>query len=62
MAIDNFVVNKRTWSNDYIKYIIQYLIQGITVLVVTVPEGLPLAVALALAFAVKVNKTQLYYF
>jgi Ca2+ transporting ATPase len=56
MAIDQFVTVKNTWSNDYFKYIIQYLIQGITVLVVTVPEGLPLAVALALAFAVKVSE------
>ena len=28
MAIDQFVISKNTWSNDYFKYIIQYLIQG----------------------------------
>jgi P-type E1-E2 ATPase len=35
------------WQTD----IIQYLITAITVLAVAVPEGLPLAVTLALAFS-----------
>lgn len=56
LGIDEFVVKKSVWSNGYFKYLISYLINGITVLVVTVPEGLPLAVALSLAFAVKVRK------
>ena len=55
MAIEEFAVNKKTWSNIYVKYIISYLIQAITVIVVAVPEGLPLAVTLALAFAVRVS-------
>lgn len=37
--------------NDPIEDIIQYLITAITVLAVAVPEGLPLAVTLALAFS-----------
>ena len=38
---------------------ISYMIQAITVIVVAVPEGLPLAVTLALAFAVqKMTKYQ----
>jgi P-type Ca2+ transporter type 2B len=56
MAIEEFLIKKRHWTNAYIKYIIAYLIQGITVIVVAVPEGLPLAVTLALAFAVRVSK------
>ena len=55
LAIEEFAVHKRAWSNVYIKYIISYLIQAITVIVVAVPEGLPLAVTLALAFAVRVS-------
>lgn len=42
------------WSNQYWRRIIRYLITGITVLVVAVPEGLPLAVTISLAYAVKV--------
>ena len=53
MAIAEFAIKKNEWSNLYIKYIISYLIQAITVIVVAVPEGLPLAVTLALAFAVR---------
>lgn len=54
MSIDEFAIKKNSWSNVYIKHIISYLIQAITVIVVAVPEGLPLAVTLALAFAVRV--------
>ena len=53
LAIVQFAINKNAWSNAYIKDIIFYLTQAITVVVVTVPEGLPLAVTLSLAFAVR---------
>ncbi|KAL7670422.1 hypothetical protein ACOME3_005358 [Neoechinorhynchus agilis] len=48
-----YVIQKQPWNNNHIRYIIDSFVQGITVIVVAVPEGLPLAVALALAFAVK---------
>jgi magnesium-transporting ATPase (P-type) len=54
MCIVEFGIKKKAWSNAYIKFVINYLIQAITVVVVAVPEGLPLAVTLALAFAVRV--------
>jgi magnesium-transporting ATPase (P-type) len=55
MSIEEFGIKKNKWSDQYIKYILAYLINAITVIVVAVPEGLPLAVTLALAFAVKVG-------
>ncbi len=55
MFIEELLIKGRPWSNKYIKFIISFLIQGITVIVVAVPEGLPLAVTLALAFAVRVS-------
>lgn len=55
MSVDEFVIKKHIWSNSYIKYIISYLIQAVTVIVVAVPEGLPLAVTLSLAYAVRVR-------
>jgi P-type Ca2+ transporter type 2B len=45
------------WSNRYWSRFVRYLITGITVLVVAVPEGLPLAVTISLAYAVKVSCT-----
>lgn len=55
MSIIEFAIKKKQWTNAYINYIFSYLIQSITVIVVAVPEGLPLAVTIALAYAVKVN-------
>lgn len=55
MAIDEFLIKKQTWNNTYIKFLISFLIQAVTVIVVAVPEGLPLAVTLSLAFAVRVK-------
>jgi len=54
LLIEELGIKKKAWTNTYVKYIIDYLIQAITVIVVAVPEGLPLAVTLALAFAVQV--------
>jgi magnesium-transporting ATPase (P-type) len=54
MLIFELAIKKNKWTNSYVKYILGYLIQAITVIVVAVPEGLPLAVTLALAFAVQV--------
>jgi magnesium-transporting ATPase (P-type) len=55
MLIVELGLKQKSWTNTYVKYILSYLIQGITVIVVAVPEGLPLAVTLALAFAVQVR-------
>lgn len=48
-----FVINQAKWSLYYVKYFVKFVIIGVTVLVVAVPEGLPLAVTLALAYSVK---------
>ncbi|XP_068108978.1 plasma membrane calcium-transporting ATPase 2 isoform X8 [Hyperolius riggenbachi] len=56
-AVDNFVVQKRQWLPEctpiYIQYFVKFFIIGVTVLVVAVPEGLPLAVTISLAYSVK---------
>uniref|UniRef100_A0A8C6UHT2 Calcium-transporting ATPase n=1 Tax=Neogobius melanostomus TaxID=47308 RepID=A0A8C6UHT2_9GOBI len=56
-AIDNFVMQKRPWMTEctpiYIQYFVKFFIIGVTVLVVAVPEGLPLAVTISLAYSVK---------
>ena len=39
--------------SDYIQDWIKYFIIGITIIVVAVPEGLPLAVMISLAYSVK---------
>ena len=55
MFIEELGIKKLKWTNIYFKYLPSHLVTGVTVIVVAVPEGLPLAVALALAFAVRVS-------
>lgn len=61
-AIDTFVVNKKQWLPEctpvYVQYFVKFFIIGVTVLVVAVPEGLPLAVTISLAYSVKVRDIQ----
>ncbi|XP_022240050.1 plasma membrane calcium-transporting ATPase 2-like [Limulus polyphemus] len=52
-AIKTFVIKGRPWSAYYTQFFVKFFIIGVTVLVVAVPEGLPLAVTLALAYSVK---------
>ncbi|XP_054717080.1 LOW QUALITY PROTEIN: plasma membrane calcium-transporting ATPase 2-like [Uloborus diversus] len=51
--ISTFVVHQDTWKAQHTQMLVKFLIIGVTVLVVAVPEGLPLAVTLALAYSVK---------
>nr|XP_040059140.1 plasma membrane calcium-transporting ATPase 2-like isoform X5 [Gasterosteus aculeatus aculeatus] len=56
-VIDNFGIQGRSWLAEctpiYIQYFVKFFIIGVTVLVVAVPEGLPLAVTISLAYSVK---------
>lgn len=54
-CITTFVVQEKPWKNSYANNLVKHLIIGVTVLVVAVPEGLPLAVTLSLAYSVKVS-------
>lgn len=57
-VIETFVLEGRTWLAEctpvYVQYFVKFFIIGVTVLVVAVPEGLPLAVTISLAYSVKV--------
>ena len=46
-------VRDEPWSGDYWNSLIKALILAVTVVVVAIPEGLPLAVTLSLAFSIK---------
>ncbi|XP_075065487.1 plasma membrane calcium-transporting ATPase 1 isoform X2 [Mixophyes fleayi] len=56
-VINTFWINKRPWLTEctpiYVQYFVKFFIIGVTVLVVAVPEGLPLAVTISLAYSVK---------
>ena len=54
-SITHFVINKEPWHASHIRHYVNHFIVGVTVLVVAVPEGLPLAVTLALAYSVRVS-------
>ena len=44
----------KEWNWSFLGNYVNFIIIGVTVLVVAVPEGLPLAVTLSLAYSVKV--------
>ncbi|XP_072287806.1 plasma membrane calcium-transporting ATPase 3 isoform X4 [Pyxicephalus adspersus] len=56
-VIQTFVVEGKEWLAEctpvYVQYFVKFFIIGVTVLVVAVPEGLPLAVTISLAYSVK---------
>lgn len=60
-AVNTFWIQGRPWVKEctplYIQYFVKFFIIGVTVLVVAVPEGLPLAVTISLAYSVKVRAT-----
>merc|ERR1711884_328571 len=53
MGVKTFAQEEKEWSATYINFYVRFVIIGVTVLVVAVPEGLPLAVTLSLAYSVK---------
>ncbi|KAI1888090.1 hypothetical protein AGOR_G00181460 [Albula goreensis] len=56
-VVDTFWIQGLPWVKDctpiYIQFFVKFFIIGVTVLVVAVPEGLPLAVTISLAYSVK---------
>jgi len=56
-CVEVFGTGGMSWKSEctsvYVQYFVKFFIIGITVLVVAVPEGLPLAVTISLAFSVK---------
>ncbi|XP_028567279.2 plasma membrane calcium-transporting ATPase 3 isoform X1 [Podarcis muralis] len=56
-VIETFVIDGKVWLAEctpvYVQYFVKFFIIGVTVLVVAVPEGLPLAVTISLAYSVK---------
>lgn len=59
-CVTTFVIEGKPWKNMYAGDLVRHLIIGVTVLVVAVPEGLPLAVTLSLAYSVKVTIHQFH--
>lgn len=54
-CVSTFVIQQLPWKSTYFNDLVKHFIIGVTVLVVAVPEGLPLAVTLSLAYSVKVR-------
>ena len=51
-TLDTFVIQGQSWNADYLETYLEFFITGVTILVVAIPEGLPLAVTISLAYAV----------
>jgi len=54
-CIDKFVINRLPWDHAYIRDFVSFVIISITILVIAIPEGLPVAVMVSLAYSVKVR-------
>ncbi|XP_071510337.1 plasma membrane calcium-transporting ATPase 4-like isoform X2 [Diadema antillarum] len=52
-CIMTYGIHKEHWTNSHLQEFVDFFIIGVTVLVVAVPEGLPLAVTISLAYSVK---------
>jgi len=55
-SVDTFVVRRLAWDHAYIRDFVSFVVVSITILVVAIPEGLPVAVMLSLAYSVKVRR------
>lgn len=52
-SVETYAIKKQQFHMKHASSFVSFIITGITVLVVAVPEGLPLAVTLSLAYSVK---------
>ena len=52
-VIETYAIKKESWNNTHVLKLLQAFITGLTIMVVAIPEGLPLAVTIALAYSVK---------
>lgn len=60
-CVEKYAYEKLPFAVDHVHEWVSFVIIGITVLVIAVPEGLPLAVTLALAYSVKVMLKHVLY-
>lgn len=52
-CIETYAIEKQGWKTIHLQGFLRAFIVGITILVVAIPEGLPLAVTISLAYSVK---------
>ena len=52
-SVTTYGIEKQKWDDSHLNEYVKAFITGLTVLVVAVPEGLPLAVTISLAYSVK---------
>lgn len=60
-SVETYAIKKEQFHVKHASSFVNFIITGITVLVVAVPEGLPLAVTLSLAYSVKVKLYCVFY-
>jgi len=56
-CIDKFAIRGLPWDHVYMQDFVSFLISAITILVISVLEGLPVAVMVSLAYSVKVRRS-----
>ncbi len=51
-SFETFYIQGQAWNIDFLETYLEFFITGVTILVVAIPEGLPLAVTISLAYSV----------
>lgn len=51
-SFDTFFIQGQPWNIEFLETYLEFFITGVTILVVAIPEGLPLAVTISLAYSV----------
>uniref|UniRef100_A0A8R1I4W9 Calcium-transporting ATPase n=1 Tax=Caenorhabditis japonica TaxID=281687 RepID=A0A8R1I4W9_CAEJA len=52
-CVSNYAIDGKSFQANDVSHFVNFIIIGVTVLVIAVPEGLPLAITLALTYSVK---------
>lgn len=52
-CVETYAIQKEGWNNKHLLDFLNAFIVGVTIMVVAIPEGLPLAVTISLAYSVK---------
>ncbi|KAI6190223.1 Calcium-transporting ATPase [Aphelenchoides bicaudatus] len=52
-CVKTYIIDKQPFIIGHLHYFVKYFIVAVTILVISIPEGLPLAIALSLTYSVK---------
>ena len=61
-SITTYYIEGKPFKTEHLKIFLDFVMTGVTILVLAIPEGLPLAITIALAYSVNVSFSYLFLF